>query len=118
MTLIKEKLRGKVKGQKCSDGITQRGYILREDASSPTLSLEALLSIFLVDAYKGHDVAIFDVRGAYLNANISNEKYVSIKLEGEFVDIMCGVNIYTKYPVRKWKEGALFEDSEGSIQMH
>ena len=47
-----------------------------------------------MDAYEGHDVAIFDVPGAYLNANISNEKYVSIKLEGEFVDIMSDVNPY------------------------
>ena len=76
------------------------------------------METLVVDAYEGRDVAIFDVPGAYLNEDIPDETYVRIKLEGEFVDIMCGVNIYTKYLVRKWKEGALFEDSEGSIQMH
>ena len=46
----------------------------------------------VVDAYEGQDVAIFDAPGAYLNADITDEKYVRIKLKGEFVDIMCNVN--------------------------
>ena len=37
-------------------------------------------------------MAIFDVRGAYLNAYIPEDKCVLIKLEDEFVDIMCEVN--------------------------
>ena len=45
-----------------------------------------------MDAYEGLYVVIFDVLGEYLNAYMPDEKYVRIKLEGEFVYIMCDVN--------------------------
>ena len=37
-------------------------------------------------------MAIFDVPGAYLNADMLEDKFVLLKLEDEFVDIMCEVN--------------------------
>ena len=37
-------------------------------------------------------MAIFDVPGAYLNINMPEDKFVSLKLENEFLDIMCEVN--------------------------
>ena len=92
VNLIKEKLCGKIKGQTCADGSNQRGYINREDASSPTISIDILMYTFVVDAYEGRDVTIFDVPGAHLNSDIPDEKYDRIKLDGEFVDIMYNVN--------------------------
>ena len=50
------------------------------------------METLLVDAYVGCDVSIFDAPGAHLNADMPNEKYVRLKLEGEFVDIVCNVN--------------------------
>ena len=94
VNLFKEKWCGKINGRPCTDGSTQRGYISREDASLPTISLEALIYTFAVDSYWGHDVAIIDVTGDYLNTNMPNEKYARLKLEGEFVDIMWNVNTY------------------------
>ena len=37
-------------------------------------------------------MGIFDVPGAYLNADIPEDKFVLIKLEDEFVYIMCEFN--------------------------
>ena len=51
------------------------------------------MATLVVDAYEGRYVAIFDVPGAYFNADIPHEKYIRIKLEGEFVDIICDVNL-------------------------
>ena len=42
INLIKLKRCGKVKGRTCTDGSVQRGYISKEDSSSPTISLQAL----------------------------------------------------------------------------
>ena len=56
--------------------------------------LEALMATLVVDEYEGRDVTIFDVLGAYLNADMPDDKYFRLKLEGEFVYIMCDVNIY------------------------
>jgi len=48
--LIKLKRCGKVKGRTCADGSIQRKYVPREEAPSPTLSLESLLAILLINA--------------------------------------------------------------------
>ena len=37
-------------------------------------------------------MAIFDLPGAYLNADIPEEKSIILEFEGEFVDIMFEVN--------------------------
>ena len=70
MNLIKDKQCSKIKGQKCDGGSTLRGYIPMKDALLLTISLEALMATLVVDAYEGQDVTIFDVPGAYLNADI------------------------------------------------
>ena len=54
--------------------------------------MEALTASMLIDAHEKRAVAIFDVPGAYLNADMPDEKFVILKLEGQFVDIMCEVN--------------------------
>ena len=89
---IKEKRSGKLKGRTCADGIPQRFYITKEDASSLTIYLEALFTILIINAHGGRDVVIFDVPGAYLNADMPQDKFIQLKIEGEFVDIMCKVN--------------------------
>ena len=67
-------------------------YIPREDTSSLTIPLEELMVILVVNAYEGQYVAIYDVPGEYLNADIPDDKYVRLKLEGRFMDIMCDMN--------------------------
>ena len=92
INLIKEKRCGKIKGRTCADGRPQRAYTQREDASSPTIFLESLMASLLIDAHEERDVAIFDVPGAYLHAELPPDKFVLLKIEGAFVDIMCDVN--------------------------
>ena len=46
----------------------------------------------MLGAYECRGVAIFDVLGAYLNADMPDEKYVRLKLEGNLLDIMWDVN--------------------------
>ena len=92
VNLIKQKRCGKIKGRTCADGRRQRKYISREEAASPTVSNEALLATMIVDAYEGRDVGIFDIPGAYLHADMPKEKFVLLKLEGRFADIMSEVN--------------------------
>ena len=65
-----------------------------EDITFLTISLEPIMATLVVDAYEGQYVEIFDVQGAYLNTDMPDEKRVRLKLEGEFVDTVCGVNPY------------------------
>ena len=101
VNLIKEKRCGKIKGRTVADGSVQRKYVPREEASSPTLSLEALMGVLLINSFEERDVAVFDVPGAYLHADIPDDKFVLLKFEGDyFVDIMCEVNPEYKEDVR------------------
>jgi len=100
INLIKKKRCGKVKGRTVANGRPQRAYVSREEATSPTVSTEALMTTLLIDAYVGRKVAIFDVPGAYIQANMPMDKFIVRKIEDEFVDIMCKVNPQYKKQIR------------------
>ena len=92
VNLIKQKRNFVIKGRMCANGAPHRKFVPREEARSPTISLEALIATMMIDAFKGQRVATFDVPGAYLQTNLPEEKFALLKLEGQFVDIMCEVN--------------------------
>ena len=50
------------------------------------------MATLIIDAHEEREVAIFDVPGAYLHAHLPDGKFVLLKIEGQFVDIMCEVN--------------------------
>ena len=58
----------------------------------------------VLGAYECRGVAIFDVLGAYLNADMPDEKYVRLKLEGKFMDIMYVVNT-DRMPNTRYENG-------------
>ena len=93
VNLVKEKRNGTIKGRTCANGSKQHRYLKDfESVASPTVSTDALMLTLLIDAIEGRDVATFDVPGAYLHANIPEDKRVLLRLDGQFVDIMVGVN--------------------------
>ena len=53
------------------------------------ISLETLFIILIIDKHKGRYVTIFNVPGAYLNADITGDNFILLNIECEFVDIMC-----------------------------
>ena len=63
-----------------------------EIPSSPTASLESIMATLIIDTYEKRYVAIADVPGAYLHAEMPEGKLVLMKLRGKFVDIMCSIN--------------------------
>ena len=100
INLIKEKQIIKLKGRTCAYGRPRRCYITKEDASSPTTSLEDFFISLIIDAHEGRYVEIFDFPGAYLNSDTPEDKFILLEIEGDFVDIMCEVNPEQKKNVR------------------
>ena len=100
VNLIKLKRCGKVKGRMCANGAHQRKFILREEAKSPTVSLDGLLLTAMIAAYEKRNVVTFDIPSAFLQADIAKDKLRILKLEGKYVDIMCEVNPEYKPNVR------------------
>ena len=78
ITMIKEKRSGSIKARACADGRKQRRYITKEEVASPTIQLESLIMSLIIDAKEHRDVAVADVVGAYLVANMKD--YVLVKL--------------------------------------
>lgn len=107
ITMIKEKRNGNLKGRACADGRTQRGYIPKDESTSPTVSLDALLLSLMCDAYEERDVATADVAGAFLKALMDD--FVLVKLIDHEVDIMCKVDSnYEQYVVQEGKHKVLY----------
>ena len=74
VNLIKEKRTGEIKGRTCANGSKQHLYLKEnESVASPTVSLEGLITLLIIDAYEGRDVSSFDVPGAYLHAIMPSE---------------------------------------------
>ena len=92
VNLVKEKRCGKIKGRTCANGAPHKKIVPREEAKSPTLSLEVLIITSVINAWEKRDVATFNVPGAYLHADLPKHKFALLKLRGKFVDSMCDVN--------------------------
>jgi hypothetical protein len=52
LMFLKQKRDGRIKGRGCADGRKQRKIINKEDASSPTVSIEVVLMTCTIDAHK------------------------------------------------------------------
>ena len=62
-----------------------------ESISSPTVSTEGMIGSFIIDAFEEREIAVLDIPGAYLHADMKHEnnRRVILKLQDEFVDYMC-----------------------------
>eukprot|EP00957_Ditylum_brightwellii_P098862 7530993-Ditylum_brightwellii.AAC.1 len=71
-------------------------------------ALESFITTLLIDAYEDRDVAIYNVPGAYLHADIPKDKLLLMIFREQFVDIICGVNPDFKQHVRTIKGKKVF----------
>ena len=93
VNIIAQKRSGKIKGRTCTNGRKRRKYLKDdENYSSPTASLESIITTLVIDAHEGRDIAIADVPGAYLHAEFPESKNVILRMTDIFVDIMCEIN--------------------------
>ena len=58
----------------------QRCYIPKEYSSPSAISLDSLFTSLIIGAHEGRDVVVFDVPGAYLNADMPEEKFAILNL--------------------------------------
>ena len=83
VNIMEEKRYGRVKGRTCANGSKKRQYLKEyESVASPTVGLESLITTLLIGVYEGRNFISFDVPGAFLQAEISDDKLVLLKLKG------------------------------------
>ena len=90
LMFLKEKRCGKIKGRGCANGKPQRKYIDKNDAASPTVSIEAVFLSLLIDAQEKRDVAVIDIPGAFMQADMDVETYV--KIQGKMAEIFINLD--------------------------
>ena len=81
----------KLKSRLCADGSVQRSYISKDDASSPTASLESILLTAVIEARENRDVATIDVPNAFIQTDIDysdKDEWITMKIQGIMVDML------------------------------
>jgi hypothetical protein len=86
LMFLKKKRCGRIKGRGCADGRKQRPYTAKEDASSPTVSIEAVMLSCTIDALERRDVATVDIPGAFMQADM--DELVHMRLEGTMAELL------------------------------
>ena len=76
LMFLEEKRSGKIKGRMCANGSIQRSRYKKGEAMSPTVSNDAVLITSAIDAHEGRDVAVLDIPGAFLHAEMDDVVYM------------------------------------------
>jgi len=79
------------------DRRSQQEYTAKSDTSLPTVSLEAMMMSCTIDAKENRHVAIVDIPGTFLHADMDEEVYML--LEGKIAEliVMLDPKLYCKY---------------------
>ncbi len=76
-------------------GNKEQDYISKDDASSPTVTTEAILLSCIIDAKEGRDVAVIDIPNAFIQMRVEDEGDMAIiKIRGSLVDILVQIQAY------------------------
>ena len=94
---LKEKRTGEVKGRGCADGWPQQDYMTKEENITPTVSIETVLLSCTNDAMEERDVAIVEILGAFMQADMNDS--VHLKMEGRLEEKLVKVEpkLYQKF---------------------
>ena len=97
---LKQKCDDSIKGRMVTDGSKQRTSIVKEDATSPTVALESVLLMAMIDAAEGRDVATIDIPNAFVQTRLDDDSNkVLMRLRSKLAELMVEVapEIYSKY---------------------
>ena len=100
---LQKKRTGEVKARMVAGGNRQRGYIDKEDATSPTVTTKSVILSCIIDAREEREVAVIDIPNAFVQTVIEDDekdKFI-VQLRGEVVDILCNLapEVYRDYMV-------------------
>jgi hypothetical protein len=111
LIFLTEKRDETVKAQVCANGSTQRAYISREEASSPTAASEAILITGVIDAKQKRGVMTLDIPNAFVQTKITLDgDKIIMKIRGQLVDILLELcpGVYDDYVIDKGNHKILY----------
>ena len=96
LIFLSEKRDGTIKTRACADGRKEKIWTRRIDASSPTLTVEALYHSLGIDAKEDRDVATCDLPGCFLQTPM--EGRIILRIDGE------GAKMLVELDPTTWKK--------------
>jgi hypothetical protein len=98
LMFLNEKRDSSIKACMCANGRKQKdGIWSKQETTLPTVATESVFITAVIDMHEGHDVACFDIPGAFLHANVDED--ITMVLKGRLAELMVQVapNLYRKY---------------------
>ena len=90
---LKWKCCRKLKACGCADGRPQLEYITREELSSPTVSLYALMESCVMDSMDDRAIITVDIPGAFLQGDWPQDEHLAyVMFGGLMVDMIYEIN--------------------------
>jgi hypothetical protein len=111
LIFLNEKRDGTIKSRMCANGSSQRAYISREEASSPTAASEAIITTGVIEAKQRRDVMTLDIPNAFVQTSISLDgDKIIMKIRGQLVDILLVIcpGVYDQYVLHEGKHKILY----------
>ena len=92
LIFLNEKRDGTIKSRMCANGSTQRAYISREEASSPTAASEAIITTGVIDAKQRRDIMTNDVPNAFVQTPVPQDgEKIIMKIQGQLVGLLLEI---------------------------
>jgi hypothetical protein len=111
LIFLTEKRDETVKARVCANGSTQRAYISREEASSPTAASEEIIITGVIDAKQKRDVMTLDIPNVFVQTEISLDgDKIIMKIRGQLVDILLELwpGVYDDYIINEGKHKIIY----------
>jgi len=87
LMFLKEKRDSSVKARMCADKCKQKdGTCSKQETTLPTEATESVFITAVIDAHGGHDVACFDIPGAFLHTE--SDEDIAMVLKGRLAELM------------------------------
>ena len=99
---LAEKQDCSIKVRACANGSTQREYTSNDEATSPTVSAEAVMIRGVIDANQGRDAITADIPNAFVQTAIDHKKgqdRITMNIKCHLIDILNEISpeTYNKY---------------------
>jgi hypothetical protein len=108
LIFIKEKRCGRIKARACADGRRQRFLYDKHEASSPTVKTESVILTSVIDAAEEREVAVYDIPGAFLHAELPD--IVHMKVTGDLARLLIHVapDVYARFKIMENEKDVIY----------
>ena len=101
LIFIAEKRDGAVKARTCANGSVQCSYISKEEAASPTVMTESILTTAAIEAHQERDVMSIDIPNTFIQTDVEkndSDERIMMKIRGPLMNMLINIDPVTYGP--------------------